>query len=225
MVQDTGKDTNLKGTAEANESVVYCDVFMQAALKEATCALEEGEVPVGCVLVKADSSTAAQAQAGDDLALQKLIVARGRNATNRKGHALAHAEFVAVEELLRQATAGTSENIGGGGNCGAVSQDLADYVLYVVVEPCIMCAAMLLYNRVRKVYFGCTNPRFGGNGTVLSVHNSYKGCSGEDAALIGYESCGGYRAEEAVVLLQQFYRRENTNAPLGKRKRKDLSVV
>ncbi|KEG08606.1 deaminase [Trypanosoma grayi] len=197
---------------------------MRAAFAEARAALAEGEVPVGCVLVPVDASCAANAQlAADDDddenkskgssnsnnskkndAVERLIAARGRNATNREHHALAHAEFVAVEALLRELAANGQQR----------PASLAGYVLYVVVEPCIMCAAMLLYNRVQKVFFGCGNPRFGGNGTVLAVHTA-AGCSAP-----GYESSGGHRADEAVALLQEFYRHENTNAPGHKRRRK-----
>lgn len=34
--------------------------------------------------------------------------------------------------------------------------------VYVNVEPCIMCAAALLKLRVRRIYYGCANEKFGG---------------------------------------------------------------
>ncbi|RNF19428.1 deaminase [Trypanosoma conorhini] len=196
------------GGAE-NGEVVYCDAFMRAAFVEARAALAEGEVPVGCVLVPAEASCAANAgRLGDEqgeASLGRLIAARGRNATNKARHALAHAEFVAVEALLRDAAAKRQKP----------PATLAGYVLYVVVEPCIMCAAMLLYNRIGRVYFGCANPRFGGNGTVLAVQ------AAASTSAPAYESCGGHRADEAVALLQEFYSRENSAAPAHKRRRKE----
>lgn len=45
--------------------------------------------------------------------------------------------------------------------------------LYVTVEPCIMCASALRQYRIRAVYFGCTNERFGGTGGVLNIHSEY----------------------------------------------------
>ena len=45
--------------------------------------------------------------------------------------------------------------------------------LFVTVEPCIMCAYALRQLGVEKVYYGCGNDRFGGNGTVLSLHSEY----------------------------------------------------
>ncbi len=45
--------------------------------------------------------------------------------------------------------------------------------LYVTVEPCIMCASALRQYRIRSVYYGCANERFGGTGGVLSIHSEY----------------------------------------------------
>ena len=36
-----------------------------------------------------------------------------------------------------------------------------------------MCASVLRQVQIRVVYFGCSNEKFGGNGTVLSVHSEY----------------------------------------------------
>lgn len=36
-----------------------------------------------------------------------------------------------------------------------------------------MCAAALRQFRIRKVYYGCSNERFGGAGGVLSIHSEY----------------------------------------------------
>lgn len=34
-----------------------------------------------------------------------------------------------------------------------------------------MCAAAIGMLGIRRVYFGCSNDRFGGNGSILSVHS------------------------------------------------------
>ena len=46
--------------------------------------------------------------------------------------------------------------------------------LYVTCEPCIMCAGALSLLGFAAVYFGCNNDRFGGCGSILSVHE--RGC-------------------------------------------------
>lgn len=48
--------------------------------------------------------------------------------------------------------------------------DFGDVDLYVTCEPCIMCADAIGIVGIRKVVYGCANDRFGGCGTVLSIH-------------------------------------------------------
>lgn len=53
--------------------------------------------------------------------------------------------------------------------------------LYVTCEPCIMCAGALSLLGFRSVTFGCPNDKFGGNGSILSVHaTACGGCGGDD---------------------------------------------
>eukprot|EP00760_Papus_ankaliazontas_P009245 PhM_4_TR13985/c0_g1_i1/m.81704/K15441/TAD2, ADAT2; tRNA-specific adenosine deaminase 2 len=118
------------------------------------------------------------------------IVARGHNLTNARRDATQHAELVAVEGMVPPPT------------------DLSDCVLYVTVEPCIMCAAALRLWSVGHVFYGCPNDRFGGNGSVLDVNSGV------------YRSEGGHRASEAIDLLKVFYSGENEAAPEERRKRK-----
>eukprot|EP00759_Apiculatamorpha_spiralis_P026928 PhF_6_TR29823/c0_g1_i1/m.43795/K15441/TAD2, ADAT2; tRNA-specific adenosine deaminase 2 len=111
------------------------------------------------------------------------IIARGHNLTNTGRDATLHAELVAAQSIVPPPC------------------DLSEYALYVTVEPCIMCAAALGLMNIGVVYYGCRNDRFGGNGSVLSLHEGK------------YLSHGGYRAEESVSLLKHFYSGENTYAP------------
>ncbi|KAG5559772.1 hypothetical protein RHGRI_003160 [Rhododendron griersonianum] len=53
-----------------------------------------------------------------------------------------------------------------------VAEKFAKCVLYVTCEPCIMCAAALSILGVKEVYYGCANDKFGGCGTILSLHSS-----------------------------------------------------
>ena len=41
------------------------------------------------------------------------------------------------------------------------------YYLFVTVEPCIMCAYAIGLAGIKKVYYGCKNERFGGNGGLI----------------------------------------------------------
>ncbi|RMZ76603.1 hypothetical protein DV738_g4799, partial [Chaetothyriales sp. CBS 135597] len=127
------------------------------------------------------------------LVLGGRVVARGMNDTNRSLNGTRHAEFLAIAEFLSQFSAAK----------------LQQTDLYVTVEPCIMCASALRQYGIRTVYYGCGNDRFGGNGSVLSVH------ADESLSLLdpGYRSYGGIFRKEAIMLLRRFYIQENENAP------------
>jgi tRNA-specific adenosine deaminase 2 len=47
---------------------------------------------------------------------------------------------------------------------------VSECVLYVTVEPCVMCASLLRQLGIRKVYFGAVNDKFGGTGGVFRIH-------------------------------------------------------
>lgn len=164
--------------------------FMQMALQEAQSALDESEVPVGCVFV-----------------YQNKVIARGRNATNRTLNGTRHAELVAIDDIL----------LNNKDSVGYKNRDIfKDCVLYVTVEPCIMCAGALKLLNIGKVIYGCGNDRFGGNGNVASIHLSNPDVIGKPD--ISYPCIGGLYLHEAVILLRKFYLRENVNAIAPKKK-------
>lgn len=84
--------------------------------------------------------------------------------------------------------------------------------LYVTCEPCIMCGAALSILKLKDVVYGCRNERFGGCGSVLSLHD---GSCGDFYSNYNVES--GLMASEAVDIFKQFYSRGNPNAPVSHR--------
>ncbi|XP_067901668.1 tRNA-specific adenosine deaminase 2 isoform X6 [Heterodontus francisci] len=116
--------------------------WMEQALSTAKEALENGEVPVGCLMV-----------------YQNEILGQGRNEVNETKNATSHAEMVAIGQVLEW--------------CHQKGRDLEEVfghtVLYVTVEPCIMCAAALRLLNIPLVVYGCQNERFGGCGSVLNI--------------------------------------------------------
>ncbi|KAG2172118.1 hypothetical protein INT44_004740 [Umbelopsis vinacea] len=103
-----------------------------------------------------------------------------------------HAEFEAIDEILSSHPASI----------------FRDTDLYVTVEPCIMCASALRQIGIRKVYFGCGNDKFGGNGSVFDVNQDERLLT---PTSLPYESEGGHRREDAIMLLRKFYVRENNH--------------
>lgn len=118
------------------------------------------------------------------------VIGSGMNDTNKSFNGTRHAEIVAISEVLESHP----------------SSVFAFTDLYVTVEPCIMCASILRQYRIRSVYYGCGNERFGGNGSVLSIHL-------DPSIDPPYASHGGLYREEAIMLLRRFYIQQNEKAP------------
>ena len=137
-------------------------------------ASEASEIPVGCVLV-----------------LNNKIVARGRNRTNEGRNATLHAEFDALAHLLPPRTHALTpeltrpftpqtrwegkevEGRSASTERKIYTTPLKGVVLYVTVEPCLMCASAMRQVGIEKVVYGCANDRFGGCGGVQSIHSEY----------------------------------------------------
>ena len=161
--------------------------WMQKAHQLALDALQGGEVPVGCIFV-----------------YKEEIIATGRNEVNETKNATRHAELVAIDQVLELCKVKKWD-------CNEVFQSC---VLYVTVEPCIMCAAALRNVRIPLVVYGCANERFGGCGSVLNIHKDDLSQSQGPT----FHCISGVLSEESVQLLKDFYRGENPNAPEGKKK-------
>jgi tRNA(adenine34) deaminase len=81
------------------------------------------------------------------------IVASGANCPIADHDPTAHAEIVTLRA----------------GGKAAGSYRLADTVLYVTLEPCIMCASALIHARVRRVVFGAFDPKAGAAGSITNI--------------------------------------------------------
>jgi len=73
------------------------------------------------------------------------VVARAGNRTLADKDPTAHAEVLAI----RAAAAALG------------SERLNDCDLYVTLEPCAMCAAAMSFARIRRLYFGASDPKGG----------------------------------------------------------------
>ena len=78
-----------------------------------------------------------------------------------------------------------------------------------------MCAYALNIAGIKHVVFGCENDKFGGNGSIMSLHRFSR--EGKD---VQYTIEKGVMKEEAIKMLQQFYEHGNEKAPEAKRQRK-----
>ena len=110
------------------------------------------------------------------------IVGRGHNLVETLADSTAHAEMQALTAAM--------STLGG--------KYLTDCTIYVTVEPCAMCAGAIVYARIKNVYFGATDLRFGCAGTV---HNIACDPSLNHRAAVH----GGILEPECRALLQAFF--------------------
>ena len=138
---------------------------MALALAEARRAGEEGEVPVGAVVVR-----------------DGVVLATGRNRPRAARDPTAHAEIVAIRA-----------------SAAALGKErLAGCDLYVTLEPCTMCAAAISFARIRRLYFGASDPK---GGAVESGVRFFDAPTCHHAP----EVYGGIRREESATLLRRFF--------------------
>lgn len=161
---------------------------MAMALFVAYRALRANETPVACVMV--DDSTS-------------KVVSVGYNGTNDTLNGTRHAEFIAIDYILENYIPQDKQ-----GDINYIKAFFNNVVLYVTVEPCVMCASALKQMGIKRVVYGCGNDRFGGNGTVLYVNQD-----NIDSGTGNYPSYGGILRTEAIQLLRNFYIQENHTAP------------
>jgi len=112
------------------------EYWMRHALFLSNNAQQQGEIPVGAVLVK-----------------DNLIIGEGWNQSISLHDPSAHAEMMAIRE------AGKSlENY-----------RLVGSSLYVTLEPCSMCAGLLIHSRIHRLVFGAADFKTGAVGSLLDL--------------------------------------------------------
>jgi len=102
---------------------------------------------------------AGKAQAKDEVPIGCVIVqggriiARGHNLRETSQDPAGHAELIAIRKAARK--------LG--------SWRLLDTVLYVTLEPCIMCMGAIILARIPTIVFGCYDPKGGAAGSLFDL--------------------------------------------------------
>ncbi len=110
------------------------------------------------------------------------LVAAAGNRTRELNDPTAHAEILALRAACAEAG----------------SERLPGHDLYVTLEPCAMCAAALAAARIRRIYYGASDPKSGGvaHGARVFSHPQ---------AHHQPEIYDGIAAEESAELLRSFF--------------------
>ena len=111
------------------------------------------------------------------------VVASGENRRQRINDPTAHAEIEALRAAAR-----------------VVGNWRIEGTLYVTQEPCPMCAGALVNARVRRLVYGCANPKAGAVRTLFELVT-------DPRLNHRMEVTGGVRADECAGLLSAFFAR------------------
>ncbi len=111
------------------------------------------------------------------------IIANGRNSMIKDKNPTHHAEINAINEALQKLD----------------TMYLDECDLYVTLEPCVMCMGAILNTRVRRVYFGAYDIKYGASHHILNLMHNKKTNHYP-------EIYGGIAENECKKLLEEFFR-------------------
>lgn len=125
---------------------------------------------------------AGEVPVGAVVVLDGEVIGRGRNAPVELSDPSAHAEMVA----LREAAAAIG------------NYRVENSTIYSTLEPCVMCAGLLVAARVARLVFGARDLRFGGVRSKFRV---------ADSELLNHrvEIVEGVMGAECAELMQRFF--------------------
>ena len=110
------------------------------------------------------------------------LLATGHNLRETDEDPTAHAEIIAIRAAAKK--------LG--------SWRLEDTVLYVTLEPCVMCAGAMVNARVGKLVYGCDDPKAGACSTLFTI--------GADARLNHrFPIVKGVLGDESADRLRRFF--------------------
>ena len=148
--------------------------------------LEEQQKFMQAALVQA----ALAAEAGE-VPVGAVVVHRGKIVAQAYNRCVADCNVSHHAEILALAQAG--QVLG--------SYRLNECDVYVSLEPCAMCAGALMQARVARVIFAASEPKTGAAGSVVNLFAN-KTLNAHTAV------SGGVLADEAQVILQQFFQKK-----------------
>ncbi len=90
---------------------------------------------------------------GAIVVVDSLIIGQGYNQSITTHDPSAHAEMIALKEAAKNLQ----------------NYRLVDATLYVTLEPCPMCAGLLVHGRVKRIVFGAYDQKTGATGTVMNL--------------------------------------------------------
>ena len=154
--------------------------FMRLALQEARRAADEGEVPIGAVVV-----------------CDGKVISSAHNRRELDHDPSAHAEFRAMTEAAQ-----------------ALGRwRLSGCTVYVTLEPCLMCAGLMVNARIDRCVYGAPDPKGGALGTLFDVSHDRR---------LNHEFAvtSGVLEDECASVLREFFQARRAARKAEKRSSK-----
>lgn len=84
------------------------------------------------------------------------IIAKAHNTRHQNKSVFDHAEIIAIKKANKKLS----------------SWMLDDAVIYITLEPCLMCIGAIMQSRIKKVVFAASEPKFGSLGSIIDISSS-----------------------------------------------------
>jgi tRNA(adenine34) deaminase len=141
------------------------------------------EAPMALALQEAEAAFArGEVPVGAVVTCEGQVIAAAGNRTLEDRDPTAHAEMLVIRAA-----------------CDVLgSERLTGCDLHVTLEPCAMCAAAISFARIRRLYWGCGDPKGG------AVEHGPRFFS-QPTCHHAPEAYGGFRESEASALLRRFF--------------------
>ena len=139
---------------------------------------------------------------GACVVLNGELIGEGFNTPITDNDPSAHAELRAVKEAA----------------AAVQNYRLIDAALYVTLEPCSMCAGMLVHARVKRVVFGAKDAKTGAAGSVMNLLQ-------HPALNHQLEVVSGVLADECANKLSDFFRKRRKEIKAAKKAKRLLEGV
>lgn len=131
---------------------------------------------------------------GAVLVKDNQLIASGYNRSITDNDPSAHAEMIAVRE------AGKALN----------NYRLIDCTLYVTLEPCSMCAGLLVHSRIKRLVFGAPDAKTGSAGSIMNLLQ-------EPRLNHQVEVVGGVLTDKCGNTISEFFKRRRAQIKAAKK--------
>ena len=143
-----------------------------------------------CALAQAQKAALEQeVPIGAVVVCNNTILSAAHNLRQHSHNPSDHAEFIAMLQAAKKLD----------------SWHLERCCEYVTLEPCLMCAGLMLNARIRRCVFGAYDQKAGACGSLYNVSNDFR-------LNHSFDLKGGVMADKSANLLQQFFKHKRAHA-------------